>query len=205
MTALLEITQILQAYDASPEHSPDRSEMWGKLFPLVYDHLKAIATREKRRMWQLETMSATALVNEAYLKLAQTGELSTKDRAHFFAVAAMAMRQILVNYLEHKQAQKRGGDWQQISLDDASAIDHADLNTLLAVNRAVEALREIDAKLATTVEMRFFAGMTESEMAIAMECTERTVRRNWSKAKALLQQLLTEDERIRIGNLIACV
>lgn len=193
MTASLEITQLLQSYSAE-EDAQNRDEFWNNLLPLVYKQLHVIANQEKRRVWNLDTLSATALVNEAYLKLAHNSELSAENRAHFFAVSSMAMRQILINYLEQKQAKKRGGDWLQVSIDELLVSDRQDLDTLLAISQAVDQLNEIDEKLSSLVEMRFFAGMTETEIALALDCTERTVRRNWTKAKALLKQILTHNE-----------
>lgn len=182
-----QITQMIEDY-----RSGSKSAL-NELFPVIYQQLRRIASREKRRIWDSDTINATALVHEAYIKLVRSSELDVENRAHFFALCAMGMRQIIVNYLEQKQAKKRGGDWQKVTLSDVSIVDHQNLDTVLAVDRALEQLSRLDKKLADLVEMRFYAGMTEAEIALVQNCTERTVRRNWSKAKALLQRIMSDE------------
>jgi len=167
---------------------------FSRLYELVYDELKVIAGKELKRFWNMQTISTTSLVNEAYLKLVSQKSIELSDRSHFFAVSATAMRHILVNYLDAKRSQKRGGDWVKLTvsildnhLAEAQKEDH-----ILAVNQAVETLKELDEPLSKLVEMRFFAGMTEAEIAEVCNCSERTVRRNWQTAKALLQRILEE-------------
>lgn len=162
-----------------------------QLYQLAYSELRQIARRECRRLRNVDTINSTALVNEAYLKLARSSPLMAKSRSHFLAVSAVAMRQILVNYLEQKLAQKRGGDWQQVTMADITYAGATNLEQLLSVNKALEELRAFDSRLAELVEMRFFAGMSEVEIAEVLECTERTVRRNWIKAKVLLSQIMS--------------
>ncbi|TVZ40326.1 RNA polymerase sigma factor (TIGR02999 family) [Alteromonadaceae bacterium 2753L.S.0a.02] len=160
------------------------------MFSRVYDELRRIASREKRRINNADTINTSALINEAYLKLASCDQLNLQDRAHFFAVAALAMRQVLVNYIEQKYAQKRGGDHLRVTLNSLPMVTEVDMVTLLSIDRALEQLATLDDKLAKLVEMRFFAGMSETEIACVLRITERTVRRNWRKARALLQQIL---------------
>ena len=107
------------------------------LFSVVYQELRAIARQQLRKAWSVETICTTALVSEAYLKLVNNKQSLPSDRAHFFAIAATTMRHILINYAEQKQAKKRGGDWQQITINDATIKDEKNINTLLAVNEAL--------------------------------------------------------------------
>jgi RNA polymerase sigma factor (TIGR02999 family) len=122
------------------------------------------------------------------------GEKTTiENRVHFFALAATVMRQIIINYAEQKNTRKRGGDWQRVTLEED--IEKTDQNTLtlLAVNDALKELAEIDEDLARLVELRFFSGMTEQEIATLYSVSDRTVRRNWQKAKLLLIRALEKD------------
>lgn len=168
------------------------SEAFNALFPVVYEQLKKIAQREKQKLWNANTINATALVHEVYLKLMRSEELSAENRAHFFALCAVAMRQIIINYIEQKVAKKRGGDWERISLSDALIDAEQDADTLLIIDKSLTVLSTFAPELTSLVEMRFFAGMSEAEIALVNGCTERTVRRNWSKAKALLNQILQD-------------
>lgn len=182
----IDITQLLAAYQRGQPEAMER------LFSLVYQELRRIAHRQLKNVWSLETICTTALVNEAYLKLVNHQNCKVSDRAHFFALAATAMRQILINYAEQKQADKRGGQWQQVTYEQALLTPDLNMETLLAVDSALKTLKDIDEDLARLVELRFFAGMTEAEIACVFAVTERTVRRNWKKAKALLVQALKE-------------
>lgn len=178
------ITQMLIDYKNGDKAAFD------KLFPVIYDQLRVIANRERQKLWNANTINATALVHEAYVKLVRSDQISAENRAHFFALCSLGMRQIIVNYLEQKTAKKRGGDWEQISLSDASVESGQDVDTVLMVDSALDQLNQLDPKLANLVQMRFFAGMTEDEIALATDCTARTVRRNWSKAKVILGKLI---------------
>jgi RNA polymerase sigma factor (TIGR02999 family) len=168
------------------------ADAFNALFPLVYEQLKKIAHREKQKLWNADTINATALVHEVYMKLIRSEELNAESRAHFFALCAVGMRQIIINYIEQKVAKKRGGDWQRVSLSDALVADEHDADTLLTIDKSLTVLSTFAPDLTSLVEMRFFAGMSESEIALVNGCTERTVRRNWSKAKALLHQILED-------------
>lgn len=164
------------------------------LFPLVYDQLKKIAYREKQKYWNADTINATALVHEVYLKLMRSNQVSAENRAHFFALCAVAMRQIIINYVEQKVAQKRGGAWQKVTLSEEFAANEHDADTLLTIDKSLRVLSGFAPELTALVEMRFFAGMSETEIALASGCTERTVRRNWSKAKAMLNQIIQDTD-----------
>jgi RNA polymerase sigma factor (TIGR02999 family) len=144
------------------------------------------------KSWSVDTICATALINESYLKMIGGTPQGFSNRAHFYAIAATAMRQIVINYAEKKQTQKRGGDWLRVTIEDDVFGDEHQLETLTMVNDALDEIAQVDEKLASLVEMRFFAGMTELEIAEVMGITDRTVRRNWKKAKALLMHALAE-------------
>jgi RNA polymerase sigma factor (TIGR02999 family) len=166
------------------------NDKMNQLFELVYQQLRQIAQQQLRKVWSVETICTTALVNEAYLKMVDHQQFSPANRAHFFAIAATAMRHILINYAEQKQAKKRGGDWQQVTFNDPAGDGENNLTTLIAVNEALSQVNNVDESLARLVELRFFAGMNEAEIALLYDCSERTVRRDWKKAKALLVKAL---------------
>lgn len=161
-----------------------------EIYPQVYQELYRIARSQLRRMWDLGTISTTALVNEVYLKLVDQTQCHWEDKAHFLALSAKAMRQILINYAEQKRAQKRGGDWQRVTFEDALSASAVNIDTLLAVEDALQQLVVVDENLCQLVELRFYGGLTEAEIACVLCVSERTVRRNWRKAKALLAHTL---------------
>ncbi|MBB3063371.1 ECF-type sigma factor [Microbulbifer rhizosphaerae] len=183
------ITHILNDHQLSP------AELMHRLFPVVYNELRRIARNQLKQAWDSRTLCTTSLVNEVWLKLAQGSHSRITNRAHFFAIAAKAMRQIIINYAEQQQALKRGGAWQQVTFDEILLHSDHHWDTLLSVNSALEAITQIDRRLAELVEMRFFAGMTEGEIAKVQGLSERTVRRNWLKAKALISKALNIEGR----------
>jgi RNA polymerase sigma factor (TIGR02999 family) len=155
------------------------------LFEIVYSDLKRVARRQLGGGGA--TLSTTALVHEAFLRLARPGALAQNDRAHFFAVASRAMRQILVDHARRKSADKRGGGALALELDEgrvAAADGRAD--EMVALDAALERLEALDERLARVVELRFFGGLTLEEVAGALAVTERTVNRDWRKARAFL-------------------
>jgi len=162
---------------------------------LVYNELRVLARRQLHHRRPGQTITTTALVHEAYLKLVDHGGTTWQDRSHFFSVAALAMRHILVDSARRHVAKKRGGEEVRIELDElrlggeepdaeARAIE------VLAVDRALTSLANLNERLSRLVELRFFAGLTEEETAQVMETSERTVRRDWRKARAFLFQAL---------------
>lgn len=153
------------------------------LLPLVYDELRQLADRQLRRERAGHTLQATALVHEAYLKLAGGKRIDATDRAHFLAIAAGAMRQVLVEYARRRKAEKRGGGWEFTTLGNANAATDFRPDEVLALD---EALNKLDPRQRQVVEFRFFAGMEEKEVAAVLGVTERTVRRDWTKARAWL-------------------
>ena len=175
------------------EGAPDADE---RLFAHVYDALKEIAHRQLQKVRAGQTLNTTAVVHEAYLKLVDQTKAEWKDRVHFFSVAALAMRQILLNYARKKATQKRGGGWQRIDFDEANLAPEGRAEVLLALDEALEQLAALDERLARVVELRFFGGMTEEEIGHDMGVSERTVGRDWRKAKAFLTQALTSDTQV---------
>lgn len=177
--------------DLLTELRQGRKEAMDRLFPAVYEELRRIAHRQLGPDPADPTLGTTALVHEAYLKLVDQSRAGWRDRAHFFAVGAMAMRQILVDHARQRRAAKRGGGRSPISLDAFSeervlptADEQAD--ALLDLHDALIRLSELDERLTRVVECRFFGGLTEQETAAALGVTERTIRRDWAKAKGLL-------------------
>ncbi len=160
------------------------------LLPVIYDELKLIAGRQLRRDRPERTLSSTALVHEAYVKLVRHPPRGLENRAHFFGVAARAMRQILVEHERRRRAAKRGGDGVQVTLTDLVGAQDAPSDDLLALDQALDRLDELDPRLRRTVEFRFFAGMTEQEIAEVLGVTPRTVQRDWAKARAWLYKEL---------------
>ena len=164
------------------------------LLPLVYDQLRALGASYFRQRQPEQTLQPTALVHEAYLKLVGPGEIAWQSRAHFFAVAAMAMRQILTDHARRKKAMKRGGeDWERITLSGLqtpvadSAID------LVSLDGALTRLAEADARQAQVVEMRFLAGLTVEEVAEVLNLSVATIEREWRMAKAWLRRELNAE------------
>ena len=163
------------------------------LFPRVYEELRHLA-QQQRRGWHGDyTLNTTALVHEAYLKLVDQSRIPWQDRVHFFAVAARAMRFILIDYARQQDAQKRGGDRIKVSIDDVNLKADAQTADLLALNEALTRLAERDERMAQVVECRFFGGLTIEETAAALEVGSRTVKRDWQKARLLLYQDMRHD------------
>lgn len=157
-----------------------------ELFPLVYDELRWMAHRHLRGEYGGRTMNTTALVHEAYVKMAGQENLPLQSRAYFFGSAARAMRQILVDYARRRNAQKRGGDAEQISLDGQEIAVDACAAELLELNDALEKLGQLDERLAKVVECRFFGGLTVEETAEVLATSPRTIKRDWRRARAWL-------------------
>jgi len=175
-----EVTDLLAYWRAGGADAAQR------IMPFVYDELRRVAHRQRGPGRDDDTLTTTALVHEAFLKLVDQTQADWRDRAHFLAVAAMAMRHILVDHARERQALKRGGERQRVDLDEnALAVEHQS-QEVLELDEALMGLARIDARLAQVVECRFFGGLTEEETAEALGVTARTVRRDWTKAKALL-------------------
>jgi RNA polymerase sigma factor (TIGR02999 family) len=169
---------LLQVRGGSPE-AMDR------LFHAVYGHLRRIASRQLRNERPGHTLGTTGLVHETYLKLADQTQVQWQDRAHFYRVAACAMRRILVDYARRCRAERRGGELRRVSLgEEATAQERGD--TLLALDEALERLASVNQRLSHVVECRYFGGLTEEETAEALGVTSRTVQRDWAKARGWL-------------------
>jgi RNA polymerase sigma factor (TIGR02999 family) len=172
-----------------------RSEAIGELLPLVYGELRAIARRNLASGGRDATLDTSALVHDAYLKLFDRSQLDWQDRRHFFSVAAIAMRQIIVDRARKRATRKRGGGLQRVDLDAANLAVDDQADEILALNEALARLAQIDERLGRIVELRFFGGLSVEEVAEVMEMSERTVKRDWRKARALLYQSLTREPR----------
>ncbi|HEY0970037.1 MAG TPA: ECF-type sigma factor [Gemmatimonadales bacterium] len=158
------------------------------LFPLVYDELRAAAARALEREHGVRPLQATELVHEAYLKLAGPVHGALQGRSHFVAIAARAMRQILVDQARRRRSGRRGGDAAHVTLADGDAAVATSDEELLALDDALERLARMDVRLREVVELRFFGGLTERETAAALGVTERTVQRDWARARAWLHK-----------------
>ena len=161
------------------------------LVPIVYEELRRIAHRQLAARDGHGTLQTTGLVHEAYLKLVDQSRAQFADRAHFLAVASLAMRHVLVDRARARVTSKRGGERRQITLDEQriAADDQAD--ALLQLHDALNALAQHDPRLAQVVEYRFFGGLTDEEIAAALGVTVRTVQRDWTKARVLLRRALS--------------
>jgi RNA polymerase sigma factor (TIGR02999 family) len=161
-----------------------------RLFPLVYADLRQMAHRHLAGERPDHSLATTDLVHEAYLRLVDQKRVEWADRAHFFGVAAQAMRRVLVDHARRHQAQKRGGKRQRVTLDDGLAVADERADLLVALDEALDRLTAVDERLARVVELRFFGGLTEPETAEVLGVTDRTVRRDWVKAKGWLHQAM---------------
>ena len=173
-----------------------RTESLDSLVPVLYEELRLIAHRHLARRRgggaSSATLATTSLVNEVYLKLVDQSQALWRDRAHFLAVAAVAMRHILINRAKARVARKRGGTERSVTLDEESIAADRMPEALLDVNEAIDRLEQLDPRLARVVVCRFFGGLSEEEIAEALGITVRTVQRDWAKARMLLQRALAE-------------
>jgi RNA polymerase sigma-70 factor, ECF subfamily len=176
-----EVTRLLEAAEAGDPEALDR------LVPLVYEDLRRVAHRQLDREGGGHTLQTTALIHEAYLKLAGGGSVSATSRAHFLAIAARAMRQVLVDYARRRKAAKRGGGVISVTLGDEPQPADASAEDLLALDAALE---QLGPRQRQVIECRFFGGMEEQDIAAALGVSERTVRRDGVKARAWLYQSL---------------
>lgn len=162
------------------------------MMPLVYDQLRGIAGR-LLRPGQAHTLQPTALVNEAWMKILGGASTDFTDRVHFLAVAATAMRQVLLNHARDRRARKRGGDLERVPLDDCLELIEAESGDVVELSDVLEQLSSAAPRPARVVEMRVFAGMTVEEVAAALGTTAALVKADWRFARAFLQQKLRPD------------
>jgi RNA polymerase sigma factor (TIGR02999 family) len=179
------------------ELSGGNREALESLVPKVYEELRVIAQRHLRNEADGHTLNATALVHEAYVRIAKLDRIDWQDRAHFFAVASQAIRRVLVDYAVRRNAQKREGgfkrvDLDRIDLDDAPIIDDADLDGVIELNQALERLEALQPRHVRVVECRFFGGMNLDETALALGISKATVKRDWTLARAWLNRELSD-------------
>ncbi len=162
------------------------------LFPRVYDELRVLAHRHLRGERTQHTLGTTALVHEAYLKLAALDRIRWMNQAHVLGLAARAMRRILIDYAVARRAEKRGGGLDAATLDDALAMAASRSDELIALDEALQRLALVEARLARVVECRFFGGMSIEETAEALGTSPATVKRDWTVARAWLNRTLEE-------------
>src|ERR1700720_939150 len=155
-----------------------------QLMPLVYDELRKLAHRYMAREHGANTLQTTALVNEVYLRLINERGMKWQNRSHFFAVAAQLMRFILVDYARGQARQKRGGDAQQVTLDEAMIVSESNAADMLALDEALTRLASFDTRKSRIAEMRFFAGLSVEETAEVLSVSPETVMRDWRLARA---------------------
>ncbi len=167
-------------------------DAFDSLFSLVYAELRSRAHRLLENQPRGHTLSTTALVHESYLKLIRSERLTLQDRAHFLALAARAMRMVLVSYARSHDAEKRGGGNPSINLDDALTLSNERAEQMIALDEALERLSQLNDRLSQTVELRFFGGMTVEETAEALGVAQSTVKLDWQKARAWLHRELTD-------------
>ena len=175
-----QVTQLLADWRQGEEAALE------KLTPLVYEELRRLAHRYMAGQQPDHTLQTTALVNEAYLRLVNQTKPSFANRSHFFAVAATAMRQILVNHAKAQQRQKRGGGASKVDLDTAALISPEQTKTVLDVDEALERLAQLDSRKAQVVELKYFGGLNQDEIAEVLKISIVTVRRDWLFARAWL-------------------
>jgi RNA polymerase sigma factor (TIGR02999 family) len=174
------VTQLLEHWS----HGDDAA--LAELTPLVYEELQRLAHRHMGGERPGHTLQTTALVNEAYLRLADLSNPSWQSRAHFFAVAARAMRQILVSYARSYRAQKRGGGAIKVELDEAAIVSPEQSKAIVDLHEALERLGTLDSRKARVVELKYFGGLNHGEIAEVMKISTVTVRRDWVFSKAWL-------------------
>jgi RNA polymerase sigma factor (TIGR02999 family) len=185
-TPSIQVTRLLDAWRRGEANAAD------ELFALVYDDLRALARRQLARLRPGQSLAPTALVHEAYLKFAERSAPAVVDRQHFLAIAARAMRFIVIDYIRRRQAQKRGdgGGGGGTQVTEVAAGTELTPIDLIAMNDALEELEALDARQAQVVEMRFFGGLELKEIAALLDTSERTVKRDWQRARAFLSASL---------------
>jgi RNA polymerase sigma factor (TIGR02999 family) len=186
-----EVTQLLADW------SHGDTAALAELTPLVYEELRRLAHHFMEGQRPEHTLQTTALVNEAYLRLADQTDPRWQNRAHFFAVAARAMRQILVNYARSSRAQKRGGGALKVELDEGAIVSPEQSKAIVDLHEALERLGTLDSRKARVVELKYFGGLNHDEIAEVMKISTVTVRRDWVFAKAWLHNELHNANSIK--------
>ena len=181
-----EVTQLLMAWNDGDQSALER------LIPLVHAELHRIARRYMRNERAGHMLQTSALINEAYMRLIDAQQVHWQNRAHFFGIAAQLMRRVLVDFARSRSYKKRGGGAFQVSLDETMVITKERGEDLVALDEALSALSELDERKGRVVEMRFFGGLSEKEIAEALTVSQETVRRDWRLAKSWLRRRLSE-------------
>lgn len=180
------VTRVLDGADGL-----SREQVLARLAPVVYDELRTLAAAQLRRERSGHTLQPTALVHEAYMRLAGGTATPWQDRGHFFRAAARAMRRILIEHARKRGRKKRGGERERVPLGAVGAPSWDDPHRLLALDEALRRLERLDARAAEVVQLRYFAGSSVQETAEALGCSERTVKREWTFARAWLKDALS--------------
>lgn len=186
MFCVNDLTQILQAVDRGDNHASE------ELLPIVYAELRALAAARMRSEAVGHTLQPTALVHEAWLRLTAGQQQSWQNRAHFFAAAAEAMRRILVEHARRKAGLKRGGGQQRLNIEDLNLAEATPDDKILLIDEAMEELERVNAERARVVMLKFFAGMTNVEVAETMHVSRSTVDRHWDCARTWLFQKIQQ-------------
>jgi RNA polymerase sigma-70 factor, ECF subfamily len=180
------VTQLLaDVQDGRPSAAP-------QLFPLVYEELRRLARRQMRSERSDHTLQATALVHEAYFRLVNQPERTWQNRTHFIRIAAQVMRRMLIDYARARRTDKREGGLQRVPLEEPLLLTEEQSDELLALNEALERLAQFDPRQSRVVELRFFGGLTVEETAEALGMSPKTVKRDWSVARAWLHREVTK-------------
>mgnify|MGYP001611343815 CR=1 FL=1 len=172
--------------------SPPADERVDVLYPIVYDELRRLAHSHRTRHGPSDTLNTTAIVHEAYLRLAEGDAVRWNDRSHFLALASRAMRFVLVDHARAQSAEKRGGGVRDISLDEAVLPPEDRSDDLLAIDEALTRLEGHDTRLAQLVQLRFFGGLSYEEVAAVTSLSVPTVKRDWVRARTWLYRFITE-------------
>jgi RNA polymerase sigma factor (TIGR02999 family) len=188
MTSPNEVTQLLQNWKNGDKTALD------KLMPVVYDELRRIASRFLKQQRPNHTLQTTALVHEAYVRLVGKQDMEWQNRAHFFGVAARMMRFILMDYALAQQTEKRGGGNLKLSLDEAMTLPEKNELDVAALNDSLNTLAEVDERRSQIVELKFFSGLSNEEVAEVMGISLATVNREWRMARAWLQSELSKSD-----------
>lgn len=183
-----QVTALLRAWSAGDRTALDR------LVPLVHSELRRLARRYMGRERAGHTLETTALINEAYIRLVEAKAINWQNRAHFFGISARLMRQVLVDFARERGYKKRGGGEQRVPLDEALLIADTPDEDLIALDQALQALAEVDARKSRAIELRFFGGLSIEEAALVLEVSPETVKRDCRLAKAWLLRWLSEHE-----------
>ena len=186
---MTDVTQILNAIERGDTRAADQ------LLPLVYEELRLLAARKLSQERPGQTLQATALVHEAYIRLGGSETQNGSDRGHFFAAAAEAMRRILVERARRKQSLKRGGGRRRVSLDDSDIVVEGPSIDIIALDEAITKLAERDDGLAELVKLRYFAGLTLEQVAKIQGISQRTAGSYWAYARAWLHREIAETDR----------